>query len=323
MLRSVVEKVVHKPTTDAKVIFNASSGDVAASDAQLEEVMTTLKELGLKTDLHVVRPNGHIHHVAARAAKRGTPYVVACGGDNTIDLAARGIIGSNTTLVVVPTGTRNNIAHSLELPKDIPESVRLVTTGKRLEVDVGRVHLVGRQTIFLELLTIGLTAAMFPAMDEAQKGDLGRIGDLLATFITQPAATFRLNLDHGEQIISVQALTIVVLNMPYLGANFQIASSVDYLDGLLDVFVYADLGKLDLLTHAAQIAQGFTDDPRVRHLRVKHIEIETDPPLPIMLDGNVVKEKALRRRVLTLEAAPRMLKVMTQAGRGSRDGGVR
>lgn len=311
MLRSVVDKVLPKPSADAKVIFNPSSGDAAKSDAQLEEVLTTLHGLGLKTDLFLVRPNSQIHRVAARAARRGTPFVVACGGDNTVDLAARGIIGSDTALVVVPTGTRNNIAHSLSLPEGISDALRLIKTGQRLQVDVGRVHLVGRQTVFLELLTIGLTAAMFPAMDEAQKGDLRKIGDLLGTFITQPAATFHLNLDHGEQEISVQALTLVVLNMPYLGANFQIASSVDYRDGLLDVFVYADLGKLDLLTHAAQIAQGFTDDPRVRHLRVQHIEIETDPPLPIMLDGNVLNERALRHRVLTLEAVPRMLNIMT------------
>lgn len=311
MLKSVVDKVLHKPTADAKVIFNPNSGDVAKSDAQLEEVLTTLHGLGLKTDLFLIRPNSYVHRVAARAARRGIPFVVACGGDNTIDLAARGIVGSNTALVVVPTGTRNNIARSLHLPQELSEAVRLVKTGQRLQVDVGRVHLVGRQTIFLELLAIGLTAAIFPAMDEAQKGDLGKIGDLLGTFITQPEATFHLNLDHGEQEISVQALTLVVLNMPYLGANFQIASSVDYLDGLLDVFVYADLGKLELLTHAAQIAQGFTDDPRVRHVRVKHIEIETDPPLPIMLDGNVVNERALRHRVLTLEAVPRMLNIMT------------
>ena len=98
---------------------------------------------------------------------------------------------------------------------------------------------------------------------------------------------------------------MAVLNMPYLGANFQLADNVNYQDGLLDAFVYADLGKLDLITHAVQLAQGFTDDPRVRHLRLKRIDVETEPPLPVMVDGEIFEAQQLEiRRV------PRALRVM-------------
>lgn len=309
-MTSIIDKALHRNIPDVQVIFNPNSGDVAKSDAQLAEVLTTLGELELSSRVFRIQPNSRIHHVAAHAARRGIPFIVACGGDNTIDLVARGIVGTNTTLVVGPTGTRNNVALALKLPTELADAVRLVKTGQRTQIDAGRVHVSGRQTVFLELLTVGLTAAMFPSMDLAQKGDLGKLGDLLSTFITHTPAKFFLNLDRGKQIISVDALTLVVLNMPFLGANFQIASSIDYSDGLLDVFVYADLGKLDLITHALQVAQGFTDDPRVRHLRVREIEIQTDPPMPIMLDGTVLKESALRRRALKLEAAPRLLNIM-------------
>lgn len=313
MIKSLVDKVLRKPTADAKVIFNPSSGDAAQSDEQLEQIRTTLHDLGLKTDVTRVRPHSHIHRVAARAAKRGTPFVVACGGDNTIDLAARGIVGTETALVIVPTGTRNNIALALNLPEDVASAAQLVKTGQRSQVDVGRAQIVGRHVIFLELITIGLSAAMFPGMDEAQKGNLGKIGDLLSTFISHPAVNFDLCLEQGREKISVQALTLVVMNMPYLGANSQIASDVDYRDGLLDVFLYGDLGKLELLSHLIQITQGATDDPRVRHLRVKQIEIKTDAPLPVMLDGNVLSDKVLRGRTLRLECLPRRLNVMIPA----------
>lgn len=309
-MTSIFDQVLKRDIPDAQVIFNPGSGNAAESDTQLAQVLTTLRDLGLKSKVFRIQPNSRIHHVSAHAAKRGTPFVVACGGDNTIDLAARGMVGTPSTLVVVPTGTRNNIAHALKLPLGVPEAVGLVKAGQRTQVDAGRVHISGRQTFFLELLTVGLSAAMFPSMDQAQKGNLASIGDLLSTFITQPPATFHLNFDRGAQVITTQALMLVVMNMPYVGANFQLDSSVDYCDGLLDVFVYADLGKLDLITYALQVAQGSPDDPRVRHLRVKEIEIQTDPPMPIMLDGNVLKESALRGRALKLEAAPRLLNIM-------------
>jgi len=313
MMKSIPRTLTRQKKALAKVIFNPSSGDPAQSDEELNTVLATLSALQFQPEVYRVRPNGHIPFVASRAAQRGVPYVLACGGDNTVDLVARGLVGTRSTLVVIPTGTRNNIAHSLNVPLDPAEATRLITTGQRTQVDMGRVHLVGRETYFLELATIGLGAAVFPAMDEAQKGNLGKIGDLLATFISHPPATFHLNLDHGKQKISLEALTLLVLNMPYLGANYQIASDVDFRDRLLDVFLYADLGKLDLLSYALQVAQGFTDDPRVKHVRVKHIEIETEPPMPIMLDGQVLSPNVLRRRSLRFDAAPHKLNVMIGA----------
>ncbi len=313
MFKNFIKRVRHRQIPDAQVIFNASSGDAAQSEAQLEQIVETLRELGVTAQITRLKPENRIHHLAAHAAKRGVPFLVACGGDNTIDLAARGIVGSNTTLVIVPTGTRNNIARALDLPQDVVSATYLIRTGQRGRVDMGRVNIARHETMFLELMTIGLAAAMFPALDATQKGDLARLGDLLGTFISHSPATFHLNLDAGKQEIDVQALVLLVLNMPYLGANFQIASSVDYCDGLLDVFVYSDLGKLDLLTHALQLAQGFTDDPRVRHLRVKQIEVYTEPAMPVMLDGTVLSEKLLHRRTLELTSAPQTLNVMRVA----------
>src|SRR5581483_629894 len=266
---------LQRRTPDAKVIFNFSSGNVAESQAQLERVMQTLRDMGLRSELTRVRPRTRIHHVATNAAERGIPFVVACGGDNTIDLAARGIVSTKSTLVLVPTGTRNNIARALHIPSDLEQAVRLIQDGKRSRIDMGRANVLGHEAVLLELLTIGLPAALFPALDDAQKGKLTRIGDVLSTFISHAPATVTLNLERGKHKITVQALMLVVLNMPYLGANFQIAANVDYQDGMLDVFLYADLGKLDLLTYALQVSRGFTDDPRVRHVRVKQLTIET------------------------------------------------
>lgn len=292
-------------TQTAQVIFNPGSGDAAESDAQLDLILATLDELKVKAKVLRVKPGISITNKAHAAAEGGAQFIVAGGGDNTIDLVARGLVDTRTPLVIVPTGTRNNIAHALNIPLDVADATRLLATGERADIDMGRVVIQKREIHFLELVTVGLGAAMFPAMDDAQHGNWARVGDLLATFITNPPSNFRLNLDHGRQKLDAQALTILILNMPFLGANFQIASSVDYGDGLLDVFVYADLGKLDVLTHAVQVAQGFTDDPRVRHLRVKHLAIETDLNLPVMIDGEILESQFLK-----IYRMPRALRVM-------------
>jgi diacylglycerol kinase family enzyme len=316
MTLSLTESLPHRnppPRARARqalVIFNASAGNALESAAQLEQVLDALNDVSITPELYRVQPGSRIPVVAAHAARRGVPYVVACGGDNTIDQVARSLSGTGSTLVIVPTGTRNNIARGLEIPTEIPAAVQLIRTGERRRVDMGRVKLVGRQAVFFELATIGLGAALFEAADDVQHGNLARLGDLLGTFVTHPVSTFSLNLDRGRQKLQVDAYLLLVMNLPYLGANYQLGNQVDFADGLLDVFLYANLGKLDLLTYALQVAQGFTDDPRVRHVRVKQLQVETDPPMPVMLDGQVLSNRVLRGRTLTFSGLPRALNVM-------------
>jgi diacylglycerol kinase (ATP) len=273
-------------------------------------IVETLNELGFTTELYLVTPNSRISLVAADAVARGIPYIVVSGGDNTVGRAARGIVCSDSTLVIVPTGTRNNIAHALQLPVDVAAATRMIVQGERTRVDTGRLDLPGQNTHFVELLTVGLTAALFTAWDETLKGDVSRLAEVLGTLITHPPATFHLNLDNGRQKISVEAQTLLVLNIPYVGSNLQLDPSVSHQDGLLDVFLFANLGKLELMSYALQVAQGAPQDPRVRHLRVKQLELTTDPPLAVMLDGNVLAPSLFRRRTLRLECAPRVLNVM-------------
>jgi diacylglycerol kinase family enzyme len=302
---------LHTKTPDVVLIFNPSAGDANASTEQLQLIRATLRDLGLRTQLRRVRPRSNITHLAAGAAARGVPYVCVCGGDNTVDMAARGLVGTDSKLVVLPGGTRNNIALALNIPSALDAATRLIQSGKPVGVDVGQAQTADGRTIpFVELVSVGLAAALFPSLDEAQKGDLTRLGDLLGTFISHPPATFQLDLDGGRQRIEVQALMLLALNMPYLGANFQLGSTVDHRDGLLDVFLYADLGKLDLLTHAVQVARGITDDERVRHLRVKSFSVTCDPPLPVMVDGQVLNSRVLRSGELVVRTTPGQLKVM-------------
>lgn len=284
----------HMRKQTALVIFNPNSGDTAQSDTQLAEITSVMQELRVETEYVTLTPDLSVPDLARSAAQRGVHYVVASGGDNTMDAVARGIVNTHTRLVVIPTGTRNNIAHALNIPLDVTAAARVIATGKPIKIDMGRVRAGTETHYFLELVTIGLGAAMFPALDEAQKGNIARIGDLLSTFISNPPSSFKLNLDRGRQKLDVEALTLVVLNMPFLGANFQLSSYVDFTDGMLDVFVYADIGKLDLLTHALQVAQGATDDPRIRHLRIKNLDVDTYPVLPVMIDGEILESHHLQ-----------------------------
>ncbi len=291
----------------AMLIYNPAAGVAGLAGSQLMLILAEMQRCGIQAEVHVVTPESRLEAVSADAVRRGIRLVVVAGGDGTIDSAMGGLVGTHGTLGIIPTGTRNNVALSLGIPQaNIPAAVDLLRTGRPRRIDVGRAYCNGAARWFLEAGAVGLVSTLYPAADELQHGDLGRVGELVAAFVSAAPGQIHLRLDHGQEIRVDQGHMLVVANMPYVGAHFHLASSIACDDGLLDVLIYDHLSKLDLLTYAVQLSSGAADDPRVAHYQARRVEVWATPPMPVMVDGVSLGECPLRaslhRRALAVMA---------------------
>lgn len=101
----------------------------------------------------------------------------------------------------------------------------------------------------------------------------------------QPDPTVFLTLD-DESKVKINTMLVVVSNAPMFGANFLVAPDATVTDGLLDISVYPDFSKTELLAYYAQIrSEGFSANEKVQRFRAKKIEIKTDPKMDVMADG--------------------------------------
>lgn len=277
----------------AKLIFNPSSGRPDESARQLLEVVTHLQGWQILPEVALVFPDTDVVALARQALRQGISLIIACGGDGTIDSIAGALVGSTATLGIIPTGTRNNVAFSLGIPNDIPAAARLLRLGRRSRIDIGRAVCGANSRWFLEACSVGLLSALFPAADDIQHGHLERIGDLLSTLVNAPAAEIQLRLDGSRNWITAQGHMVLISNMPYLGAHYQTASNVSYDDSRLDVLMYANLSKLDLIGYAVQATSGIPEDARIRRFQVRRLDVRSEPPLPVMADGFMLGEGPL------------------------------
>jgi len=232
----------------------------------------------------MVHPDSQVESVVRSAIKGGTTLIVVAGGDGTIDSVVGAMIGSSATLGIIPTGTRNNLAFNLGVPSTIAGAVTLLRKGRRLKVDVGKMQHGRSSRWFLEDATLGLLSDIYPFADSIQHGDLTQIGNLLSTVISSTPSHLRIILE-GCKKISINAYMVLIANMPYIGPRFQISPDVSWNDNRLDVFVFSDMSKLDLISYAMQSTSGAIEDTRVKHYRVKRLKIHSDPPMPVLADG--------------------------------------
>lgn len=297
-----------------KLIFNPSAGAAGKSPVQLMDVISEMQAWRLVPEAYLVEPGCDLSAVVQDALEQGIRLFVACGGDGTILAVAGALAGTHATLGIIPTGTQNNMALSLGIPADIPAAIAILRTGRCIKVDVGVAASGKIVRPFLLVCSVGLVSALFPSADDIQHGNLARIGDFLAALVTSPPAEMHLVLDNKQEI-HTQGHAALVTNMPYIGLHFRLSGAVSFNDGLLDVLLFTDLSKLDLLGYAAQkIAGGGPEDPRIQHFQVRRVDIDTHPAMPVMADGLVLGAGPLRisiqRRALAVmagEPAPQAL----------------
>ena len=307
-IRDQKPRSANKHRMRAKLIFNPSAGAARASPVEIVDVIHEMQTWKLVPEAYLVEPGCDLPKVVQDAIAQGIRMFVVCGGDGTISAVARTLAGTPATLGIIPIGTQNNTALSLGLPEDISAAIAILRTGRRIKVDVGMATCSNKNTPFLEVCSVGLVSTLFPSADDIQHGNLARVGDFLATLVASPPAEIHLLLD-GKQEIRKLGHVVLVSNMPYIGLHYQVGFAASFMDGLLDVLFFADLSKLDLLGYVLRgVGIGRPEDPRIQHFRVRRVDIDTHPAMPVMADGAALGEGLVRikvrRHVLTVIAGP-------------------
>ncbi|HLO15955.1 MAG TPA: diacylglycerol kinase family protein [Anaerolineales bacterium] len=271
----------------AKLIANPGAGKPEESAKQLELATRYLQQNGIEVDVALAKPKEEATPLAKQAVKDGYKIVIAMGGDGTLEAVLRGMVGSKVRLGIIPVGTANNMARSLGIPLDLEEACALIASGNTRKLDVGQVKVKkGKKLYFFELTAIGLVAALYPKANKISNGKLANIKDVALTLIHhEPEPKVYLTLD-DESKIEVETMLVVVSNAPMFGANFLVAPDASLVDGLLDISVYPNFSKTELLGYYAKIrGEGYSANEKVQRYRARKLEIKTSPKMDVMADG--------------------------------------
>lgn len=267
------------------IISNASSGQ--SEQDTVESVGKEFEDLGEVT--HLQPPSLQSFDEDVDRAAQDKDLVVVAGGDGTLNCALNALSGrlEDVVLAVVPMGTGNDFARTLDLPDDPREAARAIADGREASFDYGRATGVGAERLFLNACMGGFPVEVNKEIDERVKKRLGPlafwIGGAKAA-VKMPQ--FQVDVD-GQRV--EECIAVGIGNGRTAGGGIEVFPEADPTDGGLDCCVMRVSNVREGAELAAKVRSGeHVELEGVETLRGQRFEIRSEPDLEFNVDGDLL-----------------------------------
>ncbi len=219
------------------------------------------------------------------ALESGAEEVIVGGGDGTLRTAAQLLAGSRVRLGILPLGTTNNLARSLDIPLDWRAALEGALTWEARRIPLGAAN----RQVFVHTASIGASVTIARLVDASTKHVLGRFAypwtglralrlhrPFLSTITPEGAAAFR---HRTYQLIISNGRTL---------AGFAIYDPGAIHDEELRLLSFsAQAGRWRSVLHFLSVLAGRSHRPGVLIERSASFHVETLAPMPVELDGEI------------------------------------
>lgn len=222
---------------------------------------------------------GHAEVIAREADEK---VVVAVGGDGTVNEVARGILGTDKILGIIPCGSGDGLALHLGISRRFRKAYRTIFRGKETSIDTCQIN--GRP--FFSVCGVGFDATVSERFAlSGKRGLMNYIKQGLKTWAGYTPEKYRINLDGIES--EHEAALITVGNANQWGNGAKITPLADISDGMLDITIVNMFKWIQMPLLGLRLMSGTLDkSPKVHCYRGQHITISRQFEGPAHADGD-------------------------------------
>lgn len=244
---------------------------------------------------------------ARQAADEGVSTVLVVGGDGTVSSIGRELIGTDTSLGIVPTGSGNGLARHFGIPLWPERAVRILAGAVEKRIDVGVVN----DTPFLVTCSMAWDASVVRSFERMPvRGILPYVFAGAQELIGYVPQEMRVKTDSGESMVFPDPLVFTIANLTQYGGGAKIAPRARPDDGKLELVVALRQDIAILIANIGRLFDGSIDTlPEVVSKTFQSLVVTRPDPAPIQVDGELVDASSeVRVRVM-----PEALKVLVPA----------
>jgi YegS/Rv2252/BmrU family lipid kinase len=280
-------------TTSKTILFviNPISGGRDKKDHQLA-IERFFEPLPHKIDLFLLDDKNSAQHLEKRIEKLKPQMVVAVGGDGTVTMVAKKIVGTDIILGIIPAGSANGMAKELNIPVNIEDALRIIENGTVKKADAILIN----NLLCLHLSDIGLNARLVKYFEEGNmRGKLGYAKVALKVLFN--TRNMRVIIKSKEGELKRDAFMVVIANASKYGTGAVINPTGDLYDGLFEVVIIKHIGIGTLLKR--WISPKTLDPEKIEVIKAEAVQIYTNKKVHFQVDGEYVgKVKQVSARIL-------------------------
>lgn len=248
---------------------------------------------------------------AGKAVAEGCNLVVAVGGDGTVNEVASPLVGTETALGIIPTGSGNGLARALGIPLRVEKACQALLESRIEKIDVGQVG----EKYFFSTAGIGFDALVGEKFSERYGSSRG----LWPYFYLVSREVFKyrpekIELRFNGGKITTYPLLVTVANTGQYGGGAIIAPQAALADGLFEVCVIHRLNPFLALFYARKLFTGqIAQVPQVETYQTDSLQVSKPRDCPVHVDGEPFQGDASLRVKLWPQALRVLVPGIAQA----------
>lgn len=214
--------------------------------------------------------------------------IYSVGGDGTLNEVLNGMIGTSSSLAVIPLGTGNDFMRSIAPRYNIKNILINTIEGEEKFIDCAKVN----EKYFLNISSVGFDAEIMYNSEEYKKsiflpGKLAYIYGIFATLFKYKDKKISIDVD-GEKIDDTKVLLVAIANGKCYGGGITVSPYSKLDDGKLNISFIKSIKASQILKPLIKFVRGkYEDIKEIKFLTGKKIEIKCDKIIKMSIDGEI------------------------------------
>ena len=280
-------------------IVNPIAGN-GSGRKMIPELEQRIKEYRIDGEIFLTERPGHATQLASALSEKGTRYIVAVGGDGTMNEMARPLVNNRNVIVgIVPAGTGNDFDQISGFPNRFTEKEWEIFFRKSvMPLDVGVVN----DSIFLNGMGLGFDAEV-AAQNYSEGGEVKKGGAYKYIWhIIKTLLFFRekrmVVITDSDQHETECFINTVSIGRRFAGSFFLTPNAIAN-DGLLDVCSMKRLNLYHRFRLLLKVPKGtHITDKRVKYYRTSSLHLEFPQDVPYHVDGEIFFAREFNIRII-------------------------
>ncbi|MBE6022204.1 MAG: diacylglycerol kinase family lipid kinase [Cellulosilyticum sp.] len=249
--------------------------------------------------IELTRAKGEATDIVRRYTTKEDYIVFAVGGDGTVNEVLNGMVGSGSSLAIIPTGSGNDFVRSIYGRYTIEELLLDLLEGNNQKIDIIQVG----ERYFLNIASVGLDAEVVYNATQYKKlkfikSSMAYVISLFKTLLGSRGTYAKVTID-GKVTCDEEILLLAVANGSFYGGGIPMVPTAKVNDALADVCLVRELRIRKIMKVLPSVFKGkHIEAKEVEIYRAQEIEIEAKNGCKVNIDGEIMNASRVKMRII-------------------------